>query len=288
MKKLLELLENDRTLPIRTIKALGPHTVKMPLNLHPDSDLIKHDKHVDKDYMVEDALDLHDDYPFILNARLDDYGYPNGKILLKEFGAFRGIKYDLSSLDQRRSKIYLRGVLTGSYPEMDIDIVCRVKIHAIDGEEYAELELHESLAIEGYLLEQETNYKLALFMYFSAVESILRNIIEELKKDASKEDAKKLEHYSLNEKAKIAGKYIFGVDDLKQLPIWGSLMGLLKSSTILRNKIAHAQKMHAVTREDADMAAALYIITQHIFIRKASSMSDIINACKPKRKKGKD
>ncbi|MEN5243192.1 hypothetical protein [Pseudomonas atacamensis] len=249
MNKLLELLENDRTLPIRTIKALGSHTVKMPLNLHPDSDLIKHDKHVDKDYVVEDTLDLNDDYPFILNARLDDYGYPNGKNLFKEFSAFRGIRYDLGSLDQRRSKINLRGVLTGSYPEMDIDIVCRVKIHAINSDDYAELELHESLAIEGYLLEQETNYKLALFMYFSAAESILRNIIEELKKDASKEEAKKLEHYALAEKAKIAGKYIFEVDDLKQLPIWGSLMGLLKSSTNLRNKITHAQKTHTITRE---------------------------------------
>ncbi|MGY2956560.1 hypothetical protein ACVWWT_001769 [Pseudomonas sp. TE6349] len=288
MNKLLELLENDRTLPIRTIKALRSHTIKMPLNLHPDSDLIKHDKHVDKDYVVEDTLDLNDDYPFILNARLDDYGYLNGKNLLKEFSDFRGIRYDLSSLDQRRSKINLRGVLTGSYPEMDIDIFCRVKIHAINSDDYAELELHESLAIEGYLLEQETNYKLALFMYFSAAESILRNIIEELKKDASKEEAKKLEHYALAEKAKIAGRYIFKVDDLKQLPIWGSLMGLLKSSTNLRNKIAHAQKTHTITREDADMAAILYIITQHIFIRKASSLIDIIKASKPKKKKAKD
>lgn len=288
MDELLELLENDRTLPIRTIKALGSHTVKRSLNLYPDPDLIKHDKHVDKDYMVEDTLDLHGDYPFILNARLEDYGYPDGRNLLKEFSAFRGINYDFGSLDQRRSKIHLRGVLTGGYPEMDIDIVCRVNVHAIDSENYAELELHESLAIEAYLLEQETNYKLALFMYFSAAESILRNIMEELKKYVSNEEAKKIEHCALNEKAKIAGKHTFKVDDLKQLPIWGSLMGLLKSSTLLRNKIAHPQKAQTITREDADMAAALYIITQHVFIQKISKMNDVINACNPKKRKSKD
>ncbi|EKT4505771.1 hypothetical protein QM325_24585 [Pseudomonas putida] len=285
MNDLLKLISKHSALPISTISTLRPYTVERPINLHPDTDLIKHDKHVDKEYVVEDKLDLHEEYPFLLKADLEEYGYRDDENFITDFNDGRGISYSLKSLDQRRAKIYLRGVLTGSYAEMDMDAECLVKIEAIEKEDYDALALHEALAIEGYLLHQEGNYKLAFFMYFSAVEAIVRSIIDKVKQGCTEEEANKLERSTLPEKVKVAGKHAFNTDKLISLPVWNDLTRLTKQCTADRNIIAHGLEGGSFSSEDAEMAAACYIVVQQVLLNGVSTMPDIVNIYKPKKAK---
>lgn len=284
MKILLELLSENSELPTSTITAIKYHTIEKPLNTYPNTNLISHDKHVDKEYFVEDQLELHEEFPIIFGADLTEFGFAFEGELHTDLGDTRGLRYDVHGVDKRLAVIELRGVLTGGYGEMDEDALCRIKVRAISKADYIGLSLHETLAIEAHLLEAEGNYKMAFFTYFSAAEAALRIKTDKVKGEIYDELRGSLEHLSLDDKIKIAGKHTFKTKDFTTIPLWGDYMGAIRDCKTVRNDIAHGLKAKTFTRADVGKSAACYIITQQALLNGLSSMKDIINIYKPKKK----
>lgn len=285
MQKLLHLLSESSSLPITTCDAIKPYTIDRPLNTYPDPDLIKHNKHADKEYLVEDEINIHDEFPFILNVTLEDYGLLEDNMFINDFDDGRGLTYNVIDYKERLSTIEMRGVLTGSYAEIDLDAICRLNIEGISKEDYEKLPLHETLAIEAYLLEQEASYKMAFFTYFSAAEAIVRLKTDQIKLEIYPELEHAIEHLPLTDKVRIAAKHTFETAQLDTLPLWGGLMGLVKDCNSIRNEIAHGLIRRSLTSEDVAEAAACYIVLKQALINGLSSMPKIVKIYKPQKRR---
>lgn len=285
LKSLLELLSENSELPIHSITTVMLHEIERTLNTYPDPDIISHDKHTDKEYFLEDEFDLHDEFPFILSAYINEFGFHFDGELFQDLGQGRDLRYSIHDINKRLAQIKLRGVLNGGYGEIDEEAVCRIKILAISKSEYAALSLHETLAIEAYLLLTEGNYKMAFFTYFSAAEAALRVKIDIIKSEIYEELHNSIEHLAFDEKIRIAGKHTFKTKELCTVPLWGDFMGILRDCKTTRNSIAHGLKAKVFIREDVDKAAACYIVTQQALLNGSRSMKDIVNIYKPKKRK---
>lgn len=285
MEKLLELLDADPTLPLSTIKAIGTYSIQYYLNTHPDAGLISHNKHTDKEYFIETDISLHEEYPLLLNAELEDFGFTFDDEMFRDFEDGRGLKYKIHKINQRLSTLELRGVLSGGYAEMDEEAKCELSIRAISQEDYKSLELHESLAIDAYLLKTEGNYKMAFFTYFSAVESIVRHKTDTIKNESYPELRHAIEHLPFGDKIKISGKHTFETDEIATIPIWGSLTNIANSCNTLRNEIAHGLSSKVFRLADAQKAAACYIVVQQALLNRIESMPTLIKQYKTQKKR---
>ena len=283
MEKLIKLLEADPTLPLSTIQAIRTYSTQQYLDTHPDAGLISHNKHTDKEYFVESEISLHDEYALLLHAELEDYGFTFDDELIRDLEDGRGLKYEIHRINQRLSKIELRGVLSGSYAEMDAEAKCDLSIRAITQEDYKTLKLHESLAIDAYLLKKEGNYKMAFFTYFSAVESIVRHKTDAIKNESYPELRHAIEHLPFGDKLKISGKHTFETDDITTIPIWGPLTNTANSCNTLRNEIAHGLSSKSLRLADAQKAAACYIVVQQALLNRVESMPTLIKQYKTKK-----
>ena len=287
MNKLVDLLSNNSALPLTTINSIKHYTIERHLNTYPDTDLISHNKHADKEYFIEDEISLHENYPILLDASLMEYGFSFEDELLDDLEDGRGLKYKIHQIDQRFSAIRMRGVLSGSYAEIDADARCKLAIRAISKSDYKNLELHESLAIDAYLLEIEANYKMAFFTYFTAIESIVRLKTDRIKSETYQELGHAIEHLSLKEKIKISGKHTFPTIEISKISIWGAFTDLVTACNAARNDIAHAVNPRDFTRLDVKQAAACYMMTQQVLLNTLQSMKEVINVYAPKKKKNK-
>lgn len=287
MNKLVDLLSKNKALPLTTISSIKHYTTDHHLNTYPDTDLISHDKHVDKEYFIEDEISLHEEYPILLDASLMEYGFSFEDELFDDLEDGRGLKYKIHQIDQRFSVIRMRGVLSGSYAEMDADAKCKLDVRAISKDDYKNLQLHESLAIDAYLLETEANYKMAFFTYFTAIESIVRLKTDKIKGETYQELSHSIEHLPLKEKIKISGKHTFPDVEIAKVPIWGAFTNLVTICSAARNDIAHALKNKDFTHLDVKHAAACYMITQQVLLNKLQTMEEVIEVYAPKKRKNK-
>lgn len=280
MKNLLELLSENNELPIRSIATVKLHEIERTLNTYPDPDIISHDRHTDKEYFLEDEFDLHDEFPFILFAHITEFGFYFDEELIQDLGQGRSLRYDIHNINKRLAQLQLRGVLNGGWGEIDEQASCRINIIGISKNDYAALSLHETLAIEAYLLLTEGNYKMAFFTYFSAAEAALRTKIDTIKSEIYDELHSSIEHLAFDEKIRIAGKHTFKTKELSKVPLWGDFMGIIRECKTTRNSIAHGLEAKIFIREDVDKAAACYLITQQALLNGATSMKNIVNIYK--------
>ncbi|MGF6455295.1 hypothetical protein [Pseudomonas frederiksbergensis] len=285
MNKLFELTSESSALPLTTINSIKYYTIEHHLNTFPDTDLISHNKHMDKEYFIESEISLHDEYPILLDASLVEYGFSFEDELLDDLEDGRYIKYKIHQIDQRFSVIRMRGILSGSYAEIDADARCKLVIRAISKSDYKNLELHESLAIDAYLLEIEANYKMAFFTYFTAIESIVRLKTDKIKSETYKELGHAIEHLSLKEKIKVSGKHTFPEIEISKVAIWGAFTDLVTTCSAARNDIAHALKPKEFTRVDVEQVAACYMLTQQVLLNKLQSMEEVTKVYTPEKNK---
>ncbi|NWF06710.1 hypothetical protein HX810_03350 [Pseudomonas salomonii] len=285
MDKLLELLNADPTLPLSTIQAIKTYSTQQYLDTHPDTALISHDKHTDKEYFVESDISLHDEYPFLLDATLEDYGFTFEDEMINDLDDGRGLRYKIHSINQRLSRIELRGILSGGYSEMDTVAKCKLSIRAITKKDYKKLDLYESLAIDAYLLEKEGNFKMAFFTYFSAVESIVRHKTDIIKSESYPELQHAIEHLPFGDKIRISGKHTFETDQIATIGIWGSLTKIANDCNTLRNEIAHGLSSKTFKLADAQKAAACYIVVQQALLNRIETMPALVKKYKVNKRR---
>lgn len=276
MQKIIEKLANGSISHLDLIKEICTHSVRVRISTYPDPDLIQHDKFSDKEYFLEDEIDLSKSYAVIFNVALNDYGFNVDGDLHTDLGDERGLKYEIHRINERQRKVELRGVLKGGYTEIDLEAYADIDIYAISKKDYANLSLYKQLAVDAYLLESESNIKMAFFTYFSAIESIVRFKLDAIQLSIHSELHDALEHLSLDDKIRIVAKESFKTKELSSVPIWGEYQGLLREVKKIRNLIAHGKLEQEISLIDLHKCIACYIVTFCFSLKKLTTFKDIL------------
>ncbi len=75
MNKLIQNISDGSISPLDIIDEISEYSEEISLNTYPDPSLIEHDKFADKEYYLEDKLDLSENYSVVFSARLNEYGF---------------------------------------------------------------------------------------------------------------------------------------------------------------------------------------------------------------------
>jgi len=282
MKKLIQDISDGTISHLDIIDEISEYSEEISVSTYPDPDLIEHDKFVDKEYYLEDKIDLSENYSVIFSAWLNECGFLVDGNLYDDLGDNRRISYKISSINKRRRTIELCGVLKGGYAEIDEQAIARVRFKGISKKDYLKLSLFKELAVDAYLLEQEENRKMAFFTYFSAIEAIVRYKLHSIRPNIFTELYDALEHLSLDDKLRIVAKDAFNTNDLKSIAIWGEFQGALREVKKIRNLIAHGKLEKEVTQEDVNKCIACYVTTYCFSIKGCKTFKEIEKYLKEK------
>jgi len=210
----------------------------------------------DRDYPLWQRESLRDDWLYLFDVDLEDYGYDVDEPFADQEmpkassdGDIGAIRYGIELIDRFGCQIILRGHLKGASFELNLDIALKLSIL---GCTYSGLLgfAGETIA-EGYAFELEGRSKQAFFCYFSALESVIEARRRDLfgngenspipVNDRLPDKLGKLVAYTSPE----------GHGGLNSIPFWGSLLTRFKALEKLRNAIAHNEKHDAPTKADA-------------------------------------
>lgn len=277
MQKIIEKLSDGSISHLDLIEEIRTYSECVRINTYPDPDFIQHDKFSDKEYFIEDEIDLSESYAVIFSMTLKDYGFNVDGDLHTDLGDERGLNYEIHRVNERQRKVELRGVLKGGYSEIDAEANANIDISAISKEDYVNLNLYKQLAIDAYLLELESNIKMAFFTYFSAIESIVRLKLDTIQLSIHSELHDALEHLSLDDKIRIVAKESLKTNELINVPLWGEYQGLLREVKKIRNQIAHGKLEREISRLDLHKCIACYIVTFGFSLKRLTTFKDILN-----------
>jgi hypothetical protein len=253
LKILKEKLKNERLIAIVKIAGAKTATLEKPLTLDSSTPFTKHQ---DQHYSIREHLYLKDDFEVILHATLLDYGADLGEDQLeKNIGSSESepLQLKLSEIDHKNQRIILEGGIYGDLLHASSNSpIAKLVVAGFKPGTYKKLELYKTLICEAYLLEVRGDRKLSFFTYYSAIESFISLKIQDYKEKLHAELHHALEHLSLDQKLKIAGREVCEVEDLSKIPVWGDMMGEFSKAQALRNKIAHAHSKVEITSDQLD------------------------------------
>ncbi|RAN45533.1 hypothetical protein RB25_17350 [Herbaspirillum rubrisubalbicans] len=249
------MLRKSQQTAISTITGAWFYRIDKALNLDTDEQSTPYEKAIAKDYALTERIDLSEEYSEIYEVVLRDYGFDidgDGKELVRNTGYRRDLAYDIDAHTVRDNHLTLRGSIfeeIGSLGGMNPTAV--LDIFALSQDDAKKQSFLQQLILEGYVLECQTHLKTGYFTYFSAIETLVAEYIEDFKKSIPTELHHATEHLSLDEKIKIVARRVLG-GDLKTIPLWGEFMELFKSVKDLRNSIAHGSKPVDVTQKNVE------------------------------------
>lgn len=275
MQKLIRGISDGSICHLSLIDEISEYSEEVTVSTYPDPNLVTHDKFTDKEYFLEDEMDFSEYYSVIFKADIDDYGFNVDGELLVDLGDERKLSYVLHRINERQRKIELRGILKGGYSDIDEEAIAKLRIKAVTKESYLTLDLFKELAIDAYLLEAESNIKMAFFTYFSAMEAVIRYRLDEIKKGVYTELHDALEHLSLDAKVRIVAKNSFSTYDLASVAIWGEYQGALRNAKRIRNLIAHGKLDTEISNLDLQRCIACYVITYCFSFKGCTTFNDI-------------
>ncbi|MHA7685080.1 hypothetical protein [Cupriavidus sp. PET2-C1] len=286
MKRLREKIENDKLTALQRIAPVNRTSVRRSFSVDPDYDFNTYEGFTEKEYFIRDAADLKDEFKYVFDVELEDYGYDFDGELLKEKnneGTGR-LSLQLNRRSLRSLAIELEGSIFGSgadFGGMHDDPVAELVVIGVDSQQ--RLELFEELLLEAYSLELEVNHRVSFFTYFTAIEAFATALLKPVQDSIPAELHDALERLQLDDKLRIVAKEAFNTVDLASIKIWGDFCGLFRSLKEKRNQIAHGQGIVSVNQSDVDdvflMACTLICFAKH----KLGSYDDVRKFLYPKQ-----
>lgn len=277
MLRIINEISGGKISHLKLIDEITDYSDHVKVSTYPDPNLVQHDKFTDKEYFLEDEIDFSENYSVIFDADLEDYGFNVDDELLTDLGDERGLSYGIHRINERQRKVELRGILKGGYSDISEEAIAKVNLHAISKENYLKLDLFKELAIDAYLLESESNIKMAFFTYFSAIEAVIRYSLDIIQQDIYTELHDALEHLSLDDKVRIVAKKSFNTNELSRVAIWGEYQGALREVKKIRNLIAHGKLEAEVTKNDLQKCIACYVVTYCFSLKGCKTFDEIRN-----------
>jgi hypothetical protein len=272
MQNLKEKIAENKLPALFHLSKIGTYHNEILLDNQPDYDLTSYEGLNQKEYALNEIANISSDYQYIFHVDLHDLKqidhYDN-----EEIGDISS-KYFIKRIDRRLKDIEFKGQLLGDgfdiggelyKTTVDIEVVGLTKVDA------SQLSLYQELMLEGHLLELENNYRMSFFTYFTALESFVREKLEEIKNNTYKELHDKIENLSLRDKISILFKKEFNIENLDESTFWSTLSGskLIKKAVDMRNDIAHGKHKDDLTQEIVDdcfllMALLIGSLRDHI------------------------
>lgn len=253
MKNLKNKLTKERLTAIAKITGASYSILEKHLALESPTPFLKSQE---QHYSLKESIYLHDDFENLLHVKLLDYGSKFEEDRLeRNIGSSdrEPLELKISEIDYKHQKVVLEGGIYGDLLHASAnDPIAKFLIAGFKPGDYKKLDLYKTLTCEAYLLESRGDTKLSFFTYFTAIESFAALKIQDYKSSVHPELHHALEHLSLDDKIKIAGRESCSTDDLSTIPAWGDVIGEFKKAQKLRNKIAHAHSRVEVSTEQVD------------------------------------
>ncbi|MCF1455327.1 hypothetical protein ACQZ61_20890 [Agrobacterium vitis] len=272
MKKLFDQLGQHKIEVCLKLQATEVVEIEKKSELLPDFEFVSYGGLSEKDYPIWHEFEFGDEFLFIHRLKMPDYGYfvddapedyenyelPKYTSGTAGYGEAGILKLELHSVDRFGCRAMIRGSLSGSSIEMNMDV--RFKFIAA-GYRIGETRLGyaaEAIA-EGCAFEEEGKLKQAFFSYYAALDSFIDaervklngglnddEIDEEIRKDIILPDIR------LNEKLRHVVKRNLptNLNGLNGLRVWGEVFSRFNQITETRNAIAHNTKIAAITKDD--------------------------------------
>jgi len=278
-QKLCSLLVGSREQVLTKLGVAERETKIIRSEPQPDYEAVAYAGMDDRDYPLWQREFLRDDWLYLFDVELEDYGYDVDEPIAdhelpkaSSDGDIGAVRYGIELIDRFGCQIILRGHLKGASFELNLDIALRLSILGCTYGGFLGF-AGETLA-EGYALELEGRSKQAFFCYFSALESVIEARRRTLCGDV--ENSAIPYNDRLPDKL---GKLVVatvpeGHGGLNSIPFWGSLLTRFKTMELLRNAIAHNEKHETPTEADAaDAFVALAIIVAMLHGGDSSALS---------------
>ncbi|WP_279156504.1 hypothetical protein [Obesumbacterium proteus] len=244
MQNFINNINNKRykTLAFLTGAVSTLHTEYLGLEI--DEQVTPYAKSSIKDYAILEKHYLSSHYDYFLHISLEDYG------ILQDDGYFSRQYSDghlnlyIDSVGYHSCEVCLKGNLYGdtlydsTHTNKAVYKICAIKKGGL-----VKLKTEEQLVLEGERLYDEGNLKMAFFMYFSAMESLINSKVSNyaVKIHAELHDA--LEYLSLDEKLRLVTKEALNTTDFDTIKVWSKIMETFNSSKSKRNLIAHGKSV---------------------------------------------
>lgn len=232
------------------------------LGLEIDEQVTPYVKSYIKDYAILEKHYFSSRYDYLLDISLEDYGIlQDDGTLSRQYSEGRLNLY-IDSVSYHSCEVCLKGDLYGdtNYDSTHDNKVV-YKVCAIKKGDLEKLKTEEQLVLEGERLYDVGNLKMAFFMYFSAVESLINSKVSNyaVKIHAELHDA--LEYLSLDEKLRLVTKEALNTTDFDTIKVWSKIMETFNSSKSKRNLIAHGKSVD-INMDDVDgIYMSLLLIT---------------------------
>jgi hypothetical protein len=261
-----------------------------------DEDATRWEKGIVKDYVITEHYNLSDDYSHICEVDLRDYGYaidstgPDEPLSRALNDSDRDLSYVIDRVDLRERSVSLRGSMRGEVAHLDHSgwqVI--LDISGVRDKDKKNLNIFQELILEAHALECQGNRKLALFTYFSALESLITTTLEAFAQSIPSELHYSLEHLSLDDKVRVAVRTQTTPPlELDKISMWSDLIDELSKFKGVRNNIAHARHQETITQKQVDGGFFCVCLLYAFFTKKMDNHNDIRKHFYPKNILPKD
>lgn len=239
----------------------------------------------DRAYPLWQPHRLGDEWIFVLDVDLEDYGYAVDQEYEDDFeeelpkcsSDYTGqLRYELQFIDRFAGRLMFRGMLSGSSFELGLDVKLKLSILGCRGG--GRLGFAGETLAEGFAFELEKRYKQAFFCYFSALESLLE--VERVKFNASVNATDEVrENERLTDKLSklTAARMVPLQTSLNRIDFWAWIKTRFGEFECLRNAVAHNRPETVVVRRDAAEMFVLFAIIVPLLESTASDIPSVLS-----------
>jgi hypothetical protein len=270
MKNLQVKIEENKLVPILNLSKIKVYRDEVNLSNQPDFDISSYDGLSEKEYPLDESIDISEEYIYLFHAELESVENRADD----EVFDLENSEYFIRSLNKRERKIEFKGKLVGDSFDIGSDhyeTVASLKLIGLRLCDADDLNIYQELILEGYLLELEKNYKMSFFTYFTAIDSFVNDRLDAIKESTFSELNDCIDYLSLKDKIRILVKFSLNTTDLNSLKIWSTFSGLIKELTEIRNSIAHGKPHTEVSCEMVSRSFLLLAILVCIIKHKLDS-----------------
>lgn len=262
MKNLINNIKTKRYKTLGFLTGSVTNTITEPLSLDIDEQITPYQKGVIKDYAINETHYFGSKYDYLIDVNIKNFGHKQDDKTYSPRYNDGELKLNIDSVDNKSCRVTLKGSLYGdtNYDSFQGGEVV-YNVIGIKSGGSKNLKTEEQLVIEGERLYDEGNLKMAFFMFFSAVESLINSHIEQYLPKVHSELHYSIEYLSLEDKLRVVAKEALNVSELNAVGVWGKIMDTFTSSKIERNFIAHGRSTNINTDNVDDIYLSLLLIT---------------------------
>lgn len=259
-------------------------TQDVRLSLVPQEDFTPFQRDQFAWYVHTEAPDLSDMFTLLLEAEVDDYGYPDGEVLRRLDDQRKPGYFDvrLQSFTARPATAHLIGRLYGN--QHDIDPLDRVvaRLSLVGIRKNKKLGFSRRALVEALQIEMHGDFRTAFFLIFTLVDKMVSDAFKNFLATLPKEVQDKALYLELGNKFAVAAKQQ-GVDPGKHA-LWSPAKTLFDKLNKKRNTVAHALESSKFRREDVTHALWLYLAVEAILSGTAASAKELRRLYRAKAK----